>query len=283
MRFPMHTKKAFLFVILSLIPASYIEAQSESAPGESQASSQPSIPNPDLKISINIPEMKLKLYEKGTLVIERDVAVGMPKYPTPIGTYTIERIEWNPWWLPPESDWAKDAEKTPPGPRNPLGPVKMIMDDALRIHGTNKPGSIGRAASHACIRMKNDEAKELAWYIQTRSSLKNEEKLLEKYSKNRGTTYYVALDHPTVVEFLYEPVSVTKESVELLPDPYGKVKKLKDVILEKIQLLNIDPSVIDAQKLSKIKKPVKDKLIVQMSELLYNPLLPESANNAHSK
>ena len=268
---------SFTLLLLIIISNSYAQSSAATLPSESQASSQPFLPNPELKILINIPEMKLKLYEKGKLISEHPIAVGMPKYPTPVGHYAIERIEWNPWWLPPDSDWAKDPEKTPPGPRNPLGPVKMIMDDALRIHGTNKPGSVGRAASHACIRMHNAEAKELAWYIQSRSSFKNDEALLEKYSKNRGTTFYVPLDQPTTVEFVYEPIRVTQESIEILPDVYGRMKKLKDSILEKVQLLNIDPSILDPNKLAKLKKPYKDKLVVQLSDLLFNPLSPESA------
>ncbi len=239
---------------------------------ESMPTALPSIPNPELKIVINIPEMKLKLFEKGVFVSEHKVAVGMAKYPTPVGNYAIERIEWNPWWLPPDSDWAKDAEKTPPGPRNPLGPVKMVMSDALRIHGTNKPGSVGHAASHACIRMHNEEAKELAWYIQSRSSSKTDEKLLEKYSKNRGSTFYVALDHPVNVEFIYEPIAVTSESIEILPDIYGKVKKLKDKILERAEFAKVDTSKLDPEKISKIKKPSKEKLSVKISDL--EPNLP---------
>lgn len=266
-----------VLILLSIISISYAQTTPATLPSESQASTQAFIQNPELKILINIPEMKLRLFEKGKLVSEHPIAVGMPRYPTPIGNYSIERIEWNPWWIPPDSDWAKDAEKTPPGPRNPLGPVKMIMDDALRIHGTNKPSSIGRAASHACIRMNNEEAKTLAWYIQSRSSYKNEEKLLEKYSKNRGTTFYVALEHPTQVEFIYEAVKVTPENIEILPDVYGKIKKLKDKILEKAQMANLDTSILDEDKLKKIKKPSKEKLVVQFSELLFNPLNTESS------
>lgn len=273
-----------LLIFFQLISISYTQAQSMPTallPAESLPLSLPaipSIPNPELKISINIPEMKLKLYEKGALVAEYPVAVGMSKYPTPVGMYAIERIEWNPWWLPPESDWAKDAEKTPPGPKNPLGPVKMIMDDALRIHGTNKPGSIGHAASHACIRMKNEEAKTLAWYIQSRTSLKNDEKLLEKYSKNRGSTYYVALEHQIPVEFYYESVFVTKDSIDLLPDVYGKVKKLKDVIITKLQLLNYDTSKLDLEKISKLKKPSKEMTTIPLSDLLIQTTPPETAS-----
>ena len=44
----------------------------------------------------------------------------------------------------------------PPGPQNPLGPRALYLGDTLyRIHGTNRPGSIGGAVSHGCFRMYN--------------------------------------------------------------------------------------------------------------------------------
>ncbi len=50
----------------------------------------------------------------------------------------------------------------PPGPKNPLG-VRVInlgWTD-YRIHGTNAPWSIGRASSSGCIRMRNNDVKDL--------------------------------------------------------------------------------------------------------------------------
>jgi lipoprotein-anchoring transpeptidase ErfK/SrfK len=48
----------------------------------------------------------------------------------------------------------------PGGPDNPLGSRALYLyanskDTLFRIHGTNEPGSIGRAASSGCIRMLN--------------------------------------------------------------------------------------------------------------------------------
>ena len=43
-----------------------------------------------------------------------------------------------------------------PGPQNPLGPRALYLGDTLyRIHGTNRPGSIGGAVSLGCFRMHN--------------------------------------------------------------------------------------------------------------------------------
>ena len=40
-------------------------------------------------------------------------------YPTPLGTFQIV-VKWrNPWWYPPQSDWAADAEADPARPGQP--------------------------------------------------------------------------------------------------------------------------------------------------------------------
>ena len=61
---------------------------------------------------------------------------------------------------------AKYANGMPGGPDNPLGARAMYLykdgkDTLYRIHGTNKPGSIGKAASSGCIRMLNEDVVEV--------------------------------------------------------------------------------------------------------------------------
>jgi L,D-transpeptidase catalytic domain/Putative peptidoglycan binding domain len=87
------------------------------------------------------------------------VATGTSSYPTPLGRFRIV-VKWrNPWWYPPDSDWAKDLEPVPPGPSNPLGTRWMgISSPGVGIHGTPEPGSIGYSVSHGCIRMRISDA-----------------------------------------------------------------------------------------------------------------------------
>jgi lipoprotein-anchoring transpeptidase ErfK/SrfK len=81
------------------------------------------------------------------------VAVGMPSYPTPLGSFHIRTKTRNPWWYPPNQPWAAGASPIPPGPGNPLGTRWMGLGGGVGIHGTPNSGSIGSAASHGCIRM----------------------------------------------------------------------------------------------------------------------------------
>lgn len=85
------------------------------------------------------------------------------------GKATIGRkVEW-PSWRPtqdmikrnPEA-YEKYKDGMPGGPTNPLGARALYLynargqDTAIRIHGTTEPGSIGRAVSNGCLRMRNE-------------------------------------------------------------------------------------------------------------------------------
>jgi hypothetical protein len=87
------------------------------------------------------------------------VATGQAEYPTPTGSFSIVDMQRNPWWRPPDSDWAKGLKPIPPGPGNPLGTRWMgLTAPGVGIHGTPDPASIGYSASHGCIRMLIPEA-----------------------------------------------------------------------------------------------------------------------------
>ena len=97
---------------------------------------------------------RLYLYNGMRYVAGFRVAVGMPRYPTPIGRFRIIRKERNPTWNPPDAPWAAGAGPIPPGPGNPLGTRWMgLSAPGIGIHGTYAPSSSGTAASHGCIRM----------------------------------------------------------------------------------------------------------------------------------
>ena len=102
---------------------------------------------------------KLYFYNGTRLLRTFGVATGERRYPTPIGRFRVI-VRWkNPWWYPPDSDWAKGQDPIPPGPSNPLGTRWMgISSPGVGIHGTPNPGSIGYSVSHGCIRMRIPDA-----------------------------------------------------------------------------------------------------------------------------
>ncbi len=106
-------------------------------------------------IVVSLEDRKLALVEDGKVVKIYPVAVGKPSTPSPVGTFTIERRVMNP-------TYSHDGRLVPPGPNNPVGSRWMGLSiKGYGIHGTNVPGSIGKAASHGCIRMGKADVEQL--------------------------------------------------------------------------------------------------------------------------
>lgn len=129
-----------------------------------QTQATPSFDDAAIRMRIDISERKLYIEENGDPVASYSVAVGTDRHPTPDGAFTVERVIWNPRWVPPEAEWAKDERRREPGdPKNPMGRVKIFFREPdYYIHGTSTATSIGTAASHGCVRMLNGDVIEVA-------------------------------------------------------------------------------------------------------------------------
>lgn len=114
------------------------------------------------RIFVNLRKFSLVLDRPGKPERRWMIASGSWAHPTTPGSYVIKEKVAHPTWLPPKSDWAKDAKPIPPGPGNPLGTRWIGLNGgALGIHGTNAPWSIGSASSHGCMRMVTSQVEEL--------------------------------------------------------------------------------------------------------------------------
>jgi lipoprotein-anchoring transpeptidase ErfK/SrfK len=109
---------------------------------------------------------ELRYYRGAQLLRKFGVATGRAVYPTPTGTFKVVDMQLNPWWLPPNSAWAKGEKPIPPGPGNPLGTRWMgLSAPGVGIHGTPDDASIGYSASHGCIRMHIPDAEWLFHHV----------------------------------------------------------------------------------------------------------------------
>ena len=113
-------------------------------------------------------QFRLYLTLPGSQALRYTVGVGRPGL-YHAGQFTVgAKQEW-PSWRPTAQMIARDpdayaqyADGMPGGPDNPLGARALYLfddmgrDTALRIHGTNKPRTIGSAVSNGCARLTND-------------------------------------------------------------------------------------------------------------------------------
>jgi len=115
-------------------------------------------------IVISTSERKLHLVQDGGTAIQYPIAVGREGMQW-TGKTRITHMRWRPEWRPTprmRRENPKLPEVVKAGPRNPLGVAALYLaQDVLRIHGTNEPKSIGKAASSGCFRMLNEDVSEL--------------------------------------------------------------------------------------------------------------------------
>jgi lipoprotein-anchoring transpeptidase ErfK/SrfK len=103
------------------------------------------------RIVVDLSARRLTLYRKGRPVLRALAGVGAPGTPTPTGNFYV------------------DQRLIPADPSGPWGPGAIgisahstvlqyawIQGAPIAIHGTNEPGSVGRAVSHGCIRLDNE-------------------------------------------------------------------------------------------------------------------------------
>jgi L,D-transpeptidase ErfK/SrfK len=142
-------------------------------------------------IVIDIAVRTLYWFEKGALKARFPVGVGRTDWVTPPGRYRIVGRREDPVWHVPPSIQAEMHAKgepvvavVPPGPDNPLGKYWIQLSaPGYGLHGTNAPASVGRYASHGCMRLLPEHVERL---------------------------YHEARDG-TPVEIVYEPLKLARD------------------------------------------------------------------------
>ncbi len=127
-------------------------------------------PRSTFALEVDVSERRLYVKEDGEVVRSFQVAVGRPGNPTPRGSFRVRHMIWNPRWVPPDADWAKEKSAKAPGdPRNPMGRVKIFFREPdYYIHGTRELDSLGQAESRGCIRMRNSDVVSLARLVMSK-------------------------------------------------------------------------------------------------------------------
>jgi lipoprotein-anchoring transpeptidase ErfK/SrfK len=119
------------------------------------------------KIYVDTKERLLEVFDNNQLVSVFPITPGSKTLPAPIGFWKILGTTIWPWFRYDEGmlNYGVRTENfynLPPGPNNLVGVLWMGLNKpGIGIHGTNNPETIGRAASHGCIRLANWDAARL--------------------------------------------------------------------------------------------------------------------------
>lgn len=106
-------------------------------------------------VLVSIPDRKLAVLENGEVIARFSVSVGAAVSPSPQGKFAIINRVANPTYY-------HEGVVIPAEKGNPVGTRWVGLNEkGYGIHGTNSPSSIGHAASHGCIRLRNRNMEKL--------------------------------------------------------------------------------------------------------------------------
>jgi lipoprotein-anchoring transpeptidase ErfK/SrfK len=126
-----------------------------SAPSGDSAS-----PAPKRQIIISIADRQLAVIDRGQVLKTYPIAVGAHGTPSPDGDFVIINHAKDPVYRHGDKEIAA-------GKDNPLGTRWMGLSlKGYGIHGTNVQGSVGKAVSHGCFRMRKQDVEELYTLVQ---------------------------------------------------------------------------------------------------------------------
>lgn len=129
----------------------------------------PDAPREGAVITVDLSTNTAYLFQDGQLVSKSPAATGMEKtlehgddvwlFRTPRGHLKVLRKMVDPVWRKPDWAFIEAGDPVPP-PNSPsrliknhLGKYALDLGDGIMIHGTDDPKSIGKRASHGCIRL----------------------------------------------------------------------------------------------------------------------------------
>ena len=108
----------------------------------------------------------------GRVMFYAPVTTGSEFDPLPVGEWKVTTIQYGPVFrYNPDLFWDADpahAKATlKPGPNNPVGVVWIdLTKEHYGLHGTPEPETIGKTASHGCVRLTNWDALKVASLVQ---------------------------------------------------------------------------------------------------------------------
>lgn len=127
--------------------------------------SNPHLALESTRLEIDISSRTVTFYLEDVEMARYPIAIGKAGWETPKGQFKVLQMQENPVWINPLTNQKVSANS----PQNPLGEywIGFWTDgrDWVGFHGTPDRQSVGKAISHGCIRMYNEDIEQLFYQI----------------------------------------------------------------------------------------------------------------------
>ena len=210
---------------------------------------------PDVEVVVNIPSGRLELMAGDSVVKSYPVSVGSARYATPVGGYLLATVIWNPWWNPPPgSGWARNRKPEPPGPRNPMGRVKLHMDELIYIHGTTSEGRLGAPASHGCIRMSNADVVDLAKRLHRIAAPNVDSAELERLARPGKNERHTVMARSIRMRVTYQVARLRGGRLHVYPNVYGRDVEFAAAVKRELAGAGMDTAQVPSLAMARLRQ-----------------------------
>lgn len=124
-----------------------------------------------IAIKVDTKDNMLRLFENEKLVAAYPVTIGSAQTVSPLGEWKVKGIARLPDFRY-DLSFLKTGERgdetylLAPGPNDPVGVIWVALNKpGIGLHGTSDPDTIGRSASHGCVRLANWDIARLATHV----------------------------------------------------------------------------------------------------------------------
>ena len=144
------------------------QAADEAKKSAGEAKSESSAGAPATSVKVDTKTNMLRVYEADALVAAYPVTIGSEQTESPVGEWKVRGVAKMPNFRHDEKmlkqgERSDDFHMLAPGPNNPVGVIWIALNKkGIGLHGTDDPDSIGRSASHGCVRLANWDVVRLA-------------------------------------------------------------------------------------------------------------------------
>jgi lipoprotein-anchoring transpeptidase ErfK/SrfK len=140
----------------------------DSEAGEPEQKTAPDAAAAAVAVKVDTKTNMLTVFEGDALVAAYPVTIGSAQTASPLGEWKVRGVAKMPNYRYDEK-MLKKGERSEhfkmlaPGPNNPVGVMWIALNKkGIGLHGTEDPDSIGRSASHGCVRLANWDIVRLA-------------------------------------------------------------------------------------------------------------------------
>jgi lipoprotein-anchoring transpeptidase ErfK/SrfK len=152
------------------------DAQTKNADENTETQKNEAPPAP-IAVKIDTKTNMLGVFQGDKIMAAYPVTLGTAQTESPIGEWKVRRITKMPIFrydkeMLEHGERSSNFHLLQPGPRSLVGVMWIALNKkGIAIHGTNEPDSIGRSASHGCVRLANWDVVRLATKIKSGNSV----------------------------------------------------------------------------------------------------------------